>query len=239
MALTLTDSLRPETWVILPVSLTTTTTTWSIPKPCLLSWHLLYLVIPFHCRSSSELAHCHHLWTGVSGSSVLPAPPNCFSSVSTEVFRKWKFNYLIRLLKILPLFLFALEVKPKWLSITYEVLQNLPPPPPIISHFSPSLSMLHGMPALPKDLEPLGFTLCSPDCPPPSLFLSWNTFFLLVSWRTPLYLSCECFLTLGKLSESSGETRGPSSEHLTLSSSTWTVALRDRWRGYWFVCWYP
>ena len=79
----------------------------------LLSRHLLYLVIPFHRRSSSELAHCHHLQTGVSGSSVLPAPPNCFSSVSTEIFRKWKFNYLISLLKILQLFLFALEVKPK------------------------------------------------------------------------------------------------------------------------------
>ena len=81
--------------------------------PILLSRHLLYLVIPFYRRSSSELAHCHYLQTSVSGSSVLPVPPNCFSSVSTAIFRKWKFKYLICLLKILQLFLFALEVKPK------------------------------------------------------------------------------------------------------------------------------
>lgn len=41
------------------------------------SRHVIFLVIPF-CRCfSSGLVHCHHLQTGVSGSNVLPDPPNC------------------------------------------------------------------------------------------------------------------------------------------------------------------
>ena len=69
-------------------------------------------------------------------------------------------------------------------------------PSHIVSHFSPPLSILHTVPAVPKDLEPLGFTLCFPDSAlPQAIFLSWNTFFLFVTWRTPPYPSCLLLLS--------------------------------------------